>query len=59
MNEVLKGISGRLEIAIRCLNVHEVESALRVIEKLKSIMPKPEQRHIDCAIAEMEEIEDV
>jgi hypothetical protein len=54
VNECLRAVSARVAASIEALNMDDADKALHILRKLKGILPKPEQRHIDSALVELE-----
>jgi hypothetical protein len=54
VNECLRAVSARVDVSIEALNMNDADKALHILRKLKGILPKPEQRHIDSALVELE-----
>jgi hypothetical protein len=54
VNECLRAVASRVDASIEALNMNDADKALHILRKLKGILPKPEQRHIDSALVELE-----
>lgn len=52
VNECLRAVASRVDAAIEALDMDEADKALHILRKLKGILPKPEQRHIDSALVD-------
>jgi hypothetical protein len=52
VNECLRAVSARVDVSIEALNMNDADKALHILRKLKGILPKPEQRHIDSALVD-------
>jgi hypothetical protein len=53
-NECLKAIAARIGLTIGCIKEGKEEDAVVILMRLQSILPKPEVRHIDSALVELQ-----
>lgn len=49
MEELLKSISARLRAAVNLIDDGELEGARSLLTGLDSILPEPEERHVEAA----------
>ncbi len=48
--ETLKAISARISAALTLLEHNEQSGAMSILNSLKSILPTPDERHIESAV---------